>query len=174
MTIRDIIIAPDPRLKVKSAPVDEVTDETRTLMDDMLETMYDAPGIGLAAVQIGVPLRIIVIDLAHPEDDEEPAPLFLVNPQIIERSGELRPYDEGCLSLPDFYENVERPNHVILKYQDYDGTHQELEASEMLATCVQHEMDHLEGVLFVDHLSKMKRAMILRKLTKQKRLDEVD
>lgn len=170
MAILNIIIAPDPRLKLISKPVEAVTDETRVLMDDMLETMYEAPGIGLAAVQVGVPLRIIVIDLAR--EDDEPAPLFLVNPVIVEASGDMVPYDEGCLSLPEFYETVERPGHVILKYTDYDGKAIEIECDEMLATCVQHEMDHLEGILFVDHLTKLKRSMILRKLTKQKRLDE--
>ncbi len=170
MTIRNIIVAPDPRLKVISKPVDAVTDEMRALMDDMLETMYDAPGIGLAAVQIGVPLRIIVMDLAR--EDEEPQPLYLVNPEIIEASGDLVPYDEGCLSVPDFYETVERPGHVTLRYLDYQGEIREMKADEMLATCVQHEMDHLEGILFVDHLTRLRRSMILRKLTKQKRLEE--
>jgi len=170
MAKREIIIAPDARLKQVSKPVDAVTDEIRALMDDMLETMYAAPGIGLAAIQVGVPLRVIVMDLAN--DGEDPEPLYFINPEILEASGDMATYSEGCLSVPDFYEDVDRPNHVRVRFLDYDGEIREIEADDMLATCLQHEMDHLEGVLFVDHLSKLKRSMILRKLQKQKRLEE--
>jgi len=166
----EIITAPDPRLKQKSKPVEAVTGDIRKLMDDMLETMYAAPGIGLAAVQVGVPLRVIVMDLAV--EGEEPRPRFFVNPEILEASDELAAYNEGCLSVPDFYEEVERPAHVRVRYVDYDGEIREIKADDMLATCLQHEMDHLEGILFVDHLSRMKRSMILRKLQKQKRIEE--
>lgn len=170
MTKREIIIAPDARLKVISKPVEAVTDEVRALMDDMLETMYAAPGIGLAAVQVGVPIRVIVLDLAR--DGEERCPRFFINPEILESSDEHAFYDEGCLSLPDFYEPVERPAHVRVRHLGYDGDIRETRADDILATCLQHEMDHLEGILFVDHLSKLKRSMILRKLSKQKRFDE--
>ena len=170
MAIRDIITAPDPRLKQKSKPVEAVTDEIRALMDDMLETMYAAPGIGLAAIQVGVPLRVIVMDLAR--DGEEPQPRYFINPEILDASDDLASYNEGCLSVPDFYEDVERPAKVRVRYLDYDGEIREIEADDLLATCLQHEMDHLEGVLFVDHLSKLKRSMILKKLQKQKRIEE--
>jgi len=170
MTIRNIITAPDARLKQISKPVEAVTDETRTLMDDMLETMYAAPGIGLAAIQVGVPLRVIVMDLAS--EGEEPAPRYFINPEILEAADDLATYSEGCLSVPDFYEDVDRPAKIRVRYLDYDGEIQEIEAEGMLATCLQHEMDHLEGILFVDHLSKLKRSMILRKLQKQKRIEE--
>lgn len=166
----EIITAPDPRLKQKSRAVEAVTDDIRKLMDDMLETMYAAPGIGLAAVQVGVPLRVIVMDLAH--EGDAPEPRYFVNPEIIEASDDLATYSEGCLSVPDFYEDVERPAHVRVRFLDYDGEIREIEADELLATCLQHEMDHLEGVLFVDHLSKLKRSMILKKLQKQKRIEE--
>lgn len=167
MAIRRIITAPDPRLKVKSEPVDRVDDEVRALMDDMLETMYDAPGIGLAAVQVGVPKRIIVMDLS--KDDEPNLPRYFVNPVIFDTAEELSIYEEGCLSVPEMYEEVERPAKAKCRYLDYDGNEQILEAEGMLATCLQHEMDHLEGILFIDHLSRLKRSMILRKLTKAKR-----
>ncbi len=170
MTIRPIITAPDPRLKVISKPVEQVTDETRALMDDMLETMYAAPGIGLAAIQIGIPLRIIVMDIAG--DGNEPEPRYFINPEILESSEQLAPYEEGCLSVPDIYDTVERPDHVKVRYLDYDGEIRTLEAEGLLATCIQHEMDHLEGILFLDHLSRLKRTMVLRKLAKQKRIEE--
>ncbi len=169
MTIREIITAPDPRLKVISKPVAEVTAETRALMDDMLETMYAAPGIGLAAIQIGVPLRIIVMDLA--KDDEEPDPRYYINPEILEAAEETAPYEEGCLSVPDVYDTVERPDYVKLRFIDYHGEIRTMEASGLTATCIQHEMDHLEGILFIDHLSRLKRSMVLKKLAKQKRLE---
>lgn len=170
MTIREIITAPDPRLKVISKPVDQVTDETRALMDDMLETMYAAPGIGLAAIQIGIPLRIIVMDLA--KDGDAPEPRYFINPEILESSEQLAPYEEGCLSVPDIYDTVERPDFVKVRYLDYDGEIRTIEAEGLLATCIQHEMDHLEGILFLDHLSRLKRSIVLRKLAKQKRIEE--
>jgi len=167
MAILPILTAPDPRLKTVSEPVSEVDDELRALMDDMLETMYDAPGIGLAAIQVGVPKRVIVMDLAR--EDEDPRPLYFVNPEITWVGDETAPYEEGCLSVPDFYEDVERPVEARVEYLDYHGKPQVLEASGLVATCIQHEMDHLEGVLFIDHLSRLKRSVILRKLTKAKK-----
>ena len=170
MALRPIITAPDPRLKLVSEPVETVDDELRALMDDMLETMYAAPGIGLAAVQVGVPKRVIVMDLAR--DEEPKQPRFFVNPQILSVSEELKEFEEGCLSVPDMYELVERPAQAHVRYLDYDGAEREVQADGMLAVCLQHEMDHLEGVLFIDHLSKLKRDMILRKLGKAKRLKD--
>lgn len=168
MAVRDILTAPDPRLREVSKPVDAVDDGVRALMDDMLETMYAAPGIGLAAIQAGVPSRIIVMDLAR--EDEEPEPRFFVNPEIFDPSEEKAVYEEGCLSVPEFYEEVERPARCTVRYLDYDGEPQVLEAEGLLATCIQHEMDHLEGVLFIDRLSRLKRDRILRKLKKDQRL----
>ena len=167
MAIRPILTAPDPRLKTISKPVETVDDELRALMDDMLETMYDAPGIGLAAIQIGVPKRVIVMDLAG--KDEEPQPRYFVNPEITWTSDEMSSYEEGCLSVPEMYENVQRPARIKARWLDYHGNPVEVEADGMLATCLQHEMDHLEGVLFIDHLSKLKRDIILRKMTKAKK-----
>lgn len=167
MTIRDILIAPDPRLKVKSRPVEAVDDALRVLMDDMMETMHDAPGIGLAAVQIGIARAVIVMDLA--KEDEPPEPLFFVNPKIIWSSDELQLREEGCLSLPEYYEDVVRPDEVRVRFLDYDGEARELHCKDMLAVCIQHEIDHLDGVLFVDHLTRLKRQMILRKLSKTKK-----
>jgi len=152
-------------LKKISAPVEGgVTDDLRALMDDMLETMYDAPGIGLAAVQIGEPLRIIVMDLAGPE--EEKAPRYFVNPEITWSSEELASYEEGCLSVPEIYDSVERPTRVKLKYLNRDGVQIEEEADGVYAVCIQHEMDHLEGVLFIDHLSRLKRERAITKVKK--------
>ncbi len=168
MAIRTILTAPDPRLREKSRPVERVDDGLRALMDDMLETMYDAPGIGLAAIQIGVPKRVIVMDLAGAE--EAPQPRYFVNPVIRDPAEETRPYEEGCLSVPEFYEEVERPAACIVEYLDYDGAHHRIEAEGLLAVCIQHEMDHLEGVLFIDHLSRLKRDRILRRLKKEQRL----
>ncbi len=168
MAIRPILTAPDPRLKQISTPVESVDDDVRALMDDMLETMYDAPGIGLAAIQVGVPKRIIVMDIAGPE--EEPAPRYFVNPEILDPSEDLTVYQEGCLSVPEFYEEVERPAKCRVKFLDYDGNPQILDAEGLLATCIQHEIDHLNGVLFIDHLSRLKRDRILRKLKKEQRL----
>ncbi|MCE9650633.1 MAG: peptide deformylase [Parvibaculum sp.] len=167
MTIREIITAPDPRLKQVSRPVAKVDDELRRLMDDMLETMYAAPGIGLAAVQIGVPKQVIVMDLAH--EGEPPAPRYFVNPEILSTSDEHVVYEEGCLSVPEFYEDVERPAECRIRFLDYQGEIREMDCDGLLATCIQHEMDHLKGVLFIDHLSKLKRSMMLKKLVKAKK-----
>jgi len=167
MAIRPILTAPDPRLKLISKPVDGVNDELRALMDDMLETMYDAPGIGLAAIQVGVPQRVIVMDLA--KKDEPPQPRYFVNPEIFWKSEEFATYEEGCLSVPEMYEDVERPARIKARWLDYDGKPVEMECDGLLATCLQHEMDHLEGVLFIDHISKLKRDIILRKMTKAKK-----
>ncbi|MES1157445.1 MAG: peptide deformylase [Alphaproteobacteria bacterium] len=167
MALRPILTAPDPLLKRKSDPVaGPVTDEHRALMDDMLETMYAAPGIGLAAIQIGVPLRIIVMDLAR--DGEPPAPRYFVNPEILWASEETQPYEEGCLSVPDIFDEVERPARVKLRYRNYKGEEIEEDAEGLFAVCIQHEMDHLDGVLFIDHLSRLKRESVLRKLKKAK------
>lgn len=166
MAIRPILTAPDPRLREVSKAVDEVTDDIRTLMDDMLETMYAAPGIGLAAIQVGVPLRVIVMDLA--DQDAPPNPRYFVNPVIRDPSASLAPFEEGCLSVPEFYEEVERPDTCTVDYLDYDGNPQTLVAEGLLAVCIQHEMDHLEGILFIDHLSRLKRDRILKKLKREK------
>lgn len=168
MAIREILTAPDPRLRVKSRPVDKVDDAVRALMDDMLETMYKAPGIGLAAVQVGEPLRIVVMDLAG--EGEEKKPLFFVNPEVSQQSEESSLYEEGCLSVPEFFEEVERPARCRISFLDYEGKPQVIEAEGLLATCIQHEMDHLEGVLFIDHLSRLKRDRILKKIKKDQRL----
>jgi peptide deformylase len=173
MALRPILTAPDPVLKQKSAPVEGgVTDAHRALMDDMLETMYDAPGIGLAAIQIGEPVRIIVMDLAR--EGDPPAPRYFVNPEILWASEEVLPYEEGCLSVPDYFDDVERPARVKLRYLNYKGEQIEEDAEGMYAVCIQHEMDHLEGVLFIDHLSRLKRDKILGKLKKAKREAELD
>lgn len=151
-----------------SAPVERVDDETRRFMDQMLQTMYDAPGIGLAAIQVGEPRRLITIDAAR--EEEEKSPLFLVNPEIVWRSDDERStYEEGCLSIPDYYAEVERPAKVRVRYVDYQGKPQELEADGLLATVIQHEVDHLNGVLFIDYLSKLKRDLVVRKFTKAAR-----
>ena len=167
MALLDIIIAPDPRLKRKAAAVETVDAATAKLMQDMLETMYDAPGVGLAAPQIGVLKRIIVVDPTH--DGEERRPLKMANPEIVWTSEETKPPEEGCLSLPDEFEFVTRPDRIRVKYIDENNTPQELETDGLLAVAIQHELDHLEGVLFVDHISMLKRNMILRRLTKQKK-----
>lgn len=168
MAILPIIVAPDPRLKVKCRPVDRVDLETARLMDDMLETMYEAPGIGLAAPQVGVDKRVLVIDVARA--DEEPNPIRMANPELVAASETLRPHDEGCLSLPEHYAEVIRPSRVAVRYLDEHDRRREIEADGLLAVCVQHEMDHLDGILFVDHISAIKRNMILRKLRKAKKL----
>ena len=167
MTIRTIIIEPDPFLRQKSIKVDEVNDEIRSLMDDMLDTMYDAPGIGLAAIQVGVPKKVIVIDLSR--DDEKKAPLYFVNPELITNSNNNTAYEEGCLSVPGQFAEINRPDKCKIKYLDYNGIEQILDAEGLLATCIQHEMDHLEGILFIDYLSKLKKSMIVKKLSKQKK-----
>ena len=163
----DIVIAPDPVLKTKAPAVDAVDDGVRRLMDDMLETMYAAPGIGLAAPQIGVLKRILVCDVAGADD--EPQPLSMVNPTLVWESAETETAQEGCQSLPDQYADVTRPAAVRVRYLDADGSPQELAAEGLLARCVQHEMDHLDGILFTDHLSTLKRNIIMRKLTKWKK-----
>ena len=168
MALREILTAPDIRLKQKSRHVEgPVTDEHRALMDDMLETMYAAPGIGLAAIQVGVPLRIIVMDLAR--EGEDKAPRYFVNPEILWKSDEVAPYEEGCLSVPEIYDEVERPARVKLRYLNYHGEQIEEDAEGLFAVCIQHEMDHLEGVLFIDHLSRLKRENALRKLKKARK-----
>jgi peptide deformylase len=169
MAIRPILTVPDPVLKQVSKRVDAVTDETRTLMDDMLETMYAAPGIGLAAIQVGVPLRVIVMDLA--KEDEPKAPRYFVNPEILESADETQTYEEGCLSVPDYFDEVERPNKVKLRYQNYKGELIEEWAEGMYAVCIQHEMDHLQGTLFIDHLSRLKRTFAINKVKKAKKKD---
>ncbi len=165
MAIREILVVPDPVLKLVSQPVEKVDDELRALMDDMLETMYDAPGIGLAAIQIGVPKRVIVMDIAGPDDPK--APRYYVNPEIVWASDETAPYEEGCLSIPDIYDEVERPARVKLKYLNYQGEEVVEDAEGLFAVCIQHEMDHLEGVLFIDHLSRLKRERAVAKVKKQ-------
>lgn len=162
MAILPIIAAPDPRLKVISTPVEAVDDDLRALMDDMLETMYDAPGIGLAAIQVGVAKRVLVIDLAA--ENEPPAPMYFVNPEITWTSEHYASWNEGCLSVPEQYADIERPAECKVKFLDYSGQPQELHCTGLLATCVQHEMDHLNGILFIDHLSRLKRDMLLRKV----------
>ncbi len=164
MTIKPLIILPDPLLRQMSKPVERVDDSLRKLADDMLETMYDAPGIGLAAIQIGLPLRLLVIDLA--KEDDEPAPHVFVNPEILHGSDDRSVYEEGCLSIPEYYAEVERPATVRVKYVDREGKAQEMAAEGLMATCLQHEIDHLNGVLFIDHISKLKRDMVMRKFRK--------
>jgi peptide deformylase len=164
MAVRDILTLPDPRLRLASQPVGSVDAEVRRLVEDMLETMYAAPGIGLAAIQIGVPKRVITMDLA--KKDEEKKPQVFINPEIVTTSAERSTYEEGCLSIPEYYEEVERPSEVKIRYLDLEGIERELEASGLLATCLQHEIDHLNGVLFIDHLSKLKRDRIIKKFTK--------
>ena len=172
MAIRPIVEVPDPRLRQISSPVEEVTDEVRALVADMFETMYDAPGIGLAAIQVGVPKRILVIDLQEPtEEGGEPVkdPRVFINPEILTTSDQDVPYTEGCLSVPDQYAEVDRPDAIRARWLDLDGKQREEEIDGLLAVCLQHEMDHLNGVLFIDHLSRLKRDMILRKLAKQRK-----
>jgi len=164
MSIKPLIILPDPILRQVSRRVERVDDDLRKLASDMLDTMYDAPGIGLAAIQVGEPLRMLVIDLA--KEGEEPAPYVFINPEIVESSEERSVYEEGCLSIPDYYAEVERPASVRVKYLDRDGKAQEMVADRLMATCLQHEIDHLNGVLFIDHISKLKRDMVVKKFKK--------
>jgi peptide deformylase len=200
MAIRPLVILPDPRLKLVSEPVGEITPELRELAQDMFDTMYDAPGIGLAAVQVGVLLRLTVIDVGKPrdgvdEDDDdldededateneadeadedgepakpkskrEPDPRVMVNPVVVWSSEDINVYEEGCLSIPDYYEEVERPQRVRVRFRDLDGVEQEIEADGLLATCIQHEIDHMNGVMFIDHISKLKRERCIKKFTK--------
>jgi peptide deformylase len=172
MAIRPILEAPDPFLRRVSTPVETITPELQTLIDDMFETMYAAPGIGLAAIQVGVPQRILVIDLQEPEEEGgEPVrrPMVFINPEIVKASDTVQPYTEGCLSVPDQYAEVERPDRVHARWLDRDGTQHDEELEGLLGICLQHEMDHLEGILFIDHLSRLKRDMILRKLAKARK-----
>lgn len=187
MAIREIIEIPDPRLKQVSAPVTAFDEELKSLVADMFETMYEAPGIGLAAIQLGVPLRVLVIDLQPEDEDAEPEvctahgdhhhthqprklePRVFINPEILGESEECWVYNEGCLSVPEIYAEVERPARIRARWQELDGTVQEHDIDGLLATCLQHEMDHLEGVLFIDHLSRLKRQMALKKLEKMRK-----
>ena len=180
MAIREILEVPDPRLKTVSVPVEpqEFNDELKTLVEDMFETMYDAPGIGLAAIQVGVPKRLLVIDLQAPDEDAEPVkdedgnehqpikndPRVFVNPVIVNPAEELATYQEGCLSIPEIYADIDRPATCTVQYQDLAGKEHTEDMTGLLATCIQHEMDHLEGIVFIDHLSRLKRSMALKKL----------
>lgn len=185
MSVREIINIPDPLLRQVSKPVERIDDDTLKLLDDMLATMYDAPGIGLAGVQIGVPLRVVTVDVGVPEESEDedapadetsieerrkikrkPDPLFLINPEILQQSDERSVYEEGCLSIPEYYAEVERPASCKVSYLDRDAKKQIIEADGLLSTCLQHEIDHLDGKLFIDYLSKLKRDMVIRKFTK--------
>ena len=167
MTIRKILTEPDPFLRQKSTKVEIVDNEIRSLMDDMLETMYAAPGIGLAAIQIGVPKRVIVLDISKSEEKKNPQ--YFVNPEIITNSNPDASYEEGCLSVPGQFAEISRPDKCKIKFLNYDGEEKVLETEGLLATCIQHEMDHLEGILFIDYLSKLKKDMIAKKLSKQKK-----
>ena len=169
MATKKILTEPDPFLRQVSQEVKKVDDGIRKLMDDMLETMYEAPGIGLAAIQIGVPKRVIVIDLSK---EEEKKPLYFVNPEIIVKSKNNSTYEEGCLSVPGQFAEIDRPNECHVRYLDYNGQKKDLKAEGLLATCIQHEMDHLEGILFIDYLSKLKKNYIVKKLSKQKKVLE--
>tara|TARA_B100000945_G_scaffold267905_1_gene228193 strand:- start:225 stop:749 length:525 start_codon:yes stop_codon:yes gene_type:complete len=167
MSQKKIVIEPDPILRKESEPVEKVDDELRRLLDDMLETMYAAPGIGLAAVQVGILKRLIVIDIS--KDKEKKEPLFLINPKIISKSKQTSIYEEGCLSLPGHFAEIERPAECQINFIDYNGKKKEIKANGLLSTCIQHEVDHLNGVLFIDYLSKLKKDMIIKKLVKHKK-----
>ena len=176
MAIRPLVILPDAQLRLVSKPVAAVTPEIRALVEDMFETMYDAPGIGLAAIQIGEPLRIVTIDLAkrEPKEGEEPEPKkpqVFINPEVTWSSDEFNAYEEGCLSIPEYYEEVERPAQVKVRFMDLDGKVQEIKADGLLATCLQHEIDHLNGVLFIDYLSRLKRERVTKRFAKQAKRD---
>lgn len=172
MTTREIKFVPEHCLREVCAPIEDVNDDIRKLADDMLETMYDAPGIGLAASQIGVLKRLFVLDVAEREDEEngKKEPMVFINPEITWKSEETRVYQEGCLSIPGIYEDVERPDRIKVAFLDRDGKQQELEAGGILATCIQHELDHLNGVLFIDYLSRLKRDRIIKKMQKQQKM----
>jgi len=167
MPLKNIVIEPDPILRKISQPIETVNNETKKLLDDMLETMYAAPGIGLAAVQVGILKRIIVIDIS--KEKEKKNPFFLINPEIIFKSEKTSSYEEGCLSLPGHFAEIERPSECRVTYIDYNGKKRELKANGILSTCIQHEVDHLNGVLFIDYLSKLKKDMIIKKLIKHKK-----
>ena len=172
MALREILTEPNELLRKKSVKVDSVNESLQKLMDDMLETMYAAPGIGLAAIQVGVPKRVIVLDIAS--KDEPKNPMYFVNPEIVQKSKNKSTYEEGCLSVPGQFAEIDRPDSCRIKYLNYYGKPKELEAEGMLATCIQHEIDHLEGILFIDYLSKLKKSMIVKKLLKQKQaLDRI-
>ena len=170
MAKREILIIPDTRLRLKSEPVKAVDKPVKALIADMFETMYDAPGIGLAAIQIGVPKRVIAMDLAKKDDPAQPQ--VFINPEVVWASDEKATYEEGCLSIPEYYEEVERPKAVRVKYLDRDGKPQEIEATGLLATCLQHEIDHINGILFIDHISKLKRDMVMKKFKKAQKRGE--
>ena len=172
MAVRPLVILPDRQLRLVSEPVGPITDGVKALAADMLETMYDAPGIGLAAIQIGVPKRLVVIDLG--KNPEERSPMVLVDPEITWSSDEKRVHEEGCLSIPEYYEEVERPDRIRVRYRDLDGEVVETEADGILATCIQHEIDHLNGVLFVDYLSRLKRSRVLKKFEKAAKRESED
>jgi peptide deformylase len=164
----DIITLPERKLRLVSEPIERIDDELRRFLDEMLETMYEAPGIGLAAVQVGVPRRVLVCDVAQREDEEaERNPMFFINPEVLSVSAETIVREEGCLSIPDYFADVERPAAVRVAFIDRDGKHREIEATGVLATCLQHEIDHLNGKLFIDYLSKLKRDMVIKRFTKQ-------
>jgi len=164
MTVRDILILPDKRLRLVSKPVAKIDTATRALVEDMFETMYAAPGIGLAAIQIGEARRIVTMDLAKKDDPKEPR--VFINPELVAKSDDKKIHEEGCLSIPEYYEEVERPASVTVRYLDLEGTPHEIDADGLLATCLQHEIDHLNGVLFIDHISKLKRDRVIKKFTK--------
>ncbi len=164
MTIKPLIYLPDPVLKQVSKPLETVDARVQKFADDMLETMYDAPGIGLAAIQVGEPIRMLVLDVSKEEDEKKPQ--VFINPEVITSSQSRSVYEEGCLSIPGYYAEVERPAEIKVKYLDRDGKPQEIDADGILATCLQHEIDHLDGVLFIDHISRLKREMVVKKFTK--------
>lgn len=170
MALRPLVILPDTQLRLVSKPVETITPAIRSLVEDMFETMYDAPGIGLAAIQIGEPVRVVTIDLSKPAPEGEPPtpkePQVFINPEVTWESDEFSSYEEGCLSIPDYYEEVERPAKVKVRFMDLEGKTQEIEADGLLATCLQHEIDHLDGVLFIDHLSRLKRERVTKKFAK--------
>ena len=168
MAVRDILILPDKRLRLLSKPVAKIDAATKQLVEDMFDTMYDAPGIGLAAIQIGEPKRIVTMDLAKKDEPKEPQ--VFINPELISKSGDKNTHEEGCLSIPEYYEEVERPAAVRVRYLDLDGKQHEIDAEGLLATCIQHEIDHLDGVLFIDHISKLKRDRVIKKFTKAAKL----
>lgn len=170
MSVKKLVILPDARLRQISAPVTGVDKALRAFVDDMFETMYDAPGIGLAAIQVGEPKRLFTLDVSKREDNREP--MVVINPEITWVSEETNVYEEGCLSIPEYYEEVERPAQVRLKYRDIDFVEREIEADGLLATCIQHELDHLNGVLFIDHISKLKRDRVIKKFTKLAKRDD--
>ena len=171
MAVRDILILPDKRLRAVSKPVAKIDAATRKLVEEMFETMYAAPGIGLAAIQIGEPKRVVTMDLAKKDDPKQPQ--VFINPELIGTSDEKNVHEEGCLSIPEYYEEVERPAQVTIRYLDLDGKSHEVEANGLLATCIQHEIDHLNGVLFIDHISKLKRDRVIKKFTKAAKLGKL-